>query len=177
MLGAERRRQVLDLVSKRGFVAMTDLTAAIDASESTLRRDLEYWHKKGRLLKTHGGAMCVGNGHGLPPLEDRRAAQLEEKRRIAKVAAARIADGDSVLLDGGTTTLEVARELVGRAVQIVTNSLPIAALFSSRREAELVLLGGFVYPRTEVALGPWTVRMMDDIHVQQAVLSAFPPFG
>lgn len=171
VLVAERRRQVLELVSKRGFIALTDLAREIDASESTLRRDLEYWHKKGRLLKTHGGAIGLGNGHALPPLEERTSAQLEEKRRIARAAAARIADGDSVLLDGGTTTLEVARELVGRSVQIVTNSLPIAALFSSRREAELVLLGGYVYPRTEVALGPWTVRMMEDIHVQQAVLS------
>ena len=87
------------------------------------------------------------------------------------MTAARIADGASVLLDGGTTTLEVARLLVGRSVQIVTNSLPIAMLFSSRHEADLVLLGGYIYPRTGVALGPWTVRMLEDIHVHQAILS------
>jgi DeoR/GlpR family transcriptional regulator of sugar metabolism len=76
-----------------------------------------------------------------------------------------------VLLDGGTTTLEVARLLVGKNVQVVTNSLPIAALFASRHEADLILLGGYIYPRTGVALGPWTVRMMEDLHVQQAILS------
>ena len=63
-------------------------------------------------------------------------------------------DGDAVLLDGGTTTLEVARLLVGRSLQIVTNSLPIANLFASSRETDLVMLGGYVYPRTGVALGP-----------------------
>src|SRR5262245_34355422 len=94
VLVEERRRQVLELVNKRGFVALTELTKAIDASESTLRRDIEHWHKKGLLRKTHGGAMCVGNGHGLPPLEDRSEAQIEEKRRIAAVAAARIHNGD-----------------------------------------------------------------------------------
>jgi hypothetical protein len=70
----------------------------------------------------------IGGGGTLPALEERSQAQQEEKRAIARVAAARICDGDSVLLDGGTTTLEVARLLVGRSVQIVTNSLPIAAV-------------------------------------------------
>jgi DeoR/GlpR family transcriptional regulator of sugar metabolism len=171
VLVEERRQRVLDLVRQRGFVALTDLAKAIQASESTLRRDVEYWHREGSLKKTHGGAVYLGNGPGLPALEERAASQPEEKRQVAQVAAARIHDGDSVLLDGGTTTLEVARLLVGRAVQVVTNSLPIASLFTSRHEADLVLLGGYVYPRTGVALGPWTVRMMEDIHVQQAILS------
>jgi DeoR/GlpR family transcriptional regulator of sugar metabolism len=94
-----------------------------------------------------------------------------EKRKIARVAASRIHNGDAVLLDGGTTTLEVARLLVGRPLQIVTNSLPIANLFASSPETDLVILGGYVYPRTGVALGPLTVRMMEDIHVQQTILS------
>ncbi|MFO0925630.1 MAG: DeoR/GlpR family DNA-binding transcription regulator [Gemmataceae bacterium] len=171
MLVEERRQRVLDLVSKRGFVALTDLASAIGVSESTIRRDIDYWHQQGVLRPTRGGAVFTGGGGSLPTLDERSAAQLEEKRAVAREAVAHIRDGDSVLLDGGTTTLEVARLLVGRSVQIVTNSLPIAALFASRHEADLVLLGGYIYPRTGVALGPWTVRMMEDIHVHQAVLS------
>jgi DeoR/GlpR family transcriptional regulator of sugar metabolism len=171
MLVEERRQRVLDLVSQRGYVALADLARAIQVSESTIRRDVGYWHREGAVRRTHGGAVYVGNGSGLPALEERTGSQLEEKRAVARAAVARIQDGDSVLLDGGTTTLEVARLLVGRAVQIVTNSLPIAAMFGSRHEADLVLLGGYVYPRTGVALGPWTVRMMDDVHVNQAILS------
>src|SRR5581483_2936655 len=68
------------------------------------------------------------------------------------------------------TTLEVARLLVGRSLQIVTNSLPIANLFASSRETDLVMLGGYVYPRTGVALGPLTMRMMEDIHVHQTIM-------
>jgi DeoR/GlpR family transcriptional regulator of sugar metabolism len=171
VLVEERRQRVLDLVRKRGYVALADLVEAIQTSESTVRRDVEYWHREGVLRKTHGGAVYLGGGHTLPPLEERAASQLEEKQLVARAAVARIRDGDSVLLDGGTTTLEVARLLVGRPVQIVTNSLPIASLFAGRNESDLVLLGGYVYPRTGVALGPWTVRMMEDIHVHQAVLS------
>jgi DeoR family fructose operon transcriptional repressor len=171
MLVEERRQRVLDLVSERGFVALTDLAQAIDVSESTLRRDLDFWHKQGLLRRTHGGAIFVGDAATLPALEERSASQLDEKRAIARAAAARIQDGDTILLDGGTTTLEVARLLVGRSVQIVTNSLPIAALFAASRETDLVILGGYVYPKTGVALGPLTVRMMDDVHVHQLIMS------
>ncbi len=171
MLVQERRQRVLDLVSRKGFVTLADLTKALKVSESTLRRDLDHWDKQGLLKRIHGGAMYTGDGSGLPALEERTTRQIAEKRAIGKVAAARIREGDAILLDGGTTTLEVARLLVGRSVQIVTNSLPIANLFASSHETDLVFLGGYVYPKTGVALGPSTVRMMEDIHVHQTILS------
>jgi DeoR/GlpR family transcriptional regulator of sugar metabolism len=171
VLVEERRKKVLDLVSQRGFIALDDLRQVIKVSESTLRRDLDYWDHQGKLKRTHGGAMYTGDGAALPALEERSASQLEEKRLIAQAAAARIRDGDAILLDGGTTTLEVARLLVGRSLQIVTNSLPIANLFASNRETDLVILGGYVYPKTGVALGPLAVRMMEDIHVHQTIMS------
>jgi DeoR/GlpR family transcriptional regulator of sugar metabolism len=171
VLVEERRQRVLELVSRRGFISLADLAHEVSMSESTIRRDLEFWDKQGKLKRTHGGAIFVGDGTVLPALEERTSSQMEEKQAIARAAAARIRDGDAILLDGGTTTLEVARLLVGRSLQIVTNSLPIANLFASSRETDLVMLGGYVYPKTGVALGPLTVRMMEDIHVHQAILS------
>jgi DeoR/GlpR family transcriptional regulator of sugar metabolism len=173
VLVEERRQKILDLVSDRGYISLGELAQALEASESTIRRDLDFWGQQGVLRRTHGGAMLRDdNNHALPALEERASRELEEKRAIAKVAAGRIRDGDAVLLDGGTTTLEVARLLVGRPLQVVTNSLPIANLFASSRETDLVILGGYVYPRTGVALGPLTVRMMEDLHVQQTIMSA-----
>jgi DeoR family fructose operon transcriptional repressor len=171
VLAEKRRQQVLELVTERGFTSLADLARVVQVSESTIRRDLEHWQKCGKLKRIHGGAMYTGDGVTLPPLEERSASQTGEKRKIARAAASRIRNGDAVLLDGGTTTLEVARLLVGRPLQIVTNSLPIANLFASSPETDLVMLGGYVYPRTGVALGPLTVRMMDDVHVQQTILS------
>lgn len=171
MLVEERRQRVLDLVSQKGVIALEDLARSIRVSQSTIRRDLNYWHEQGAIKRTHGGAIYLGDGSALPALEDRAGRQIEEKRAIARVAAARIQNGDAILLDGGTTTLEVARLLVGRPLQIVTNSLPIANLFASDRETDLVVLGGYVYPKTGVALGPMTIRAMEDTHVQQAILS------
>ncbi len=171
MLVEERRQRVLDLISSRGFVALADLAQSVQVSESTIRRDLDYWHQQGSVRRTHGGAIYVGDATVLPALEDRSSSQLEEKRLIAQTAVARIRDGDTVLLDGGTTTLEVARLLVGRSVQIVTNSLPIANLFASSRDTDLVFLGGYVYPKTGVALGPLTIRVLEDLHVRQLIMS------
>jgi len=171
MLVEERRQRVIDLVSERGYIALADLAKELQASESTVRRDLDYLDQQGFVKRTHGGAVFQGEGGTLPALEERSQRELDEKRQIAAAAAARIQDGDAILLDGGTTTLEVARLLVGRRLQIVTNSLPIANLFASSRETDLVILGGYVYPKTGVALGPLTVRMMDDVHVQQTILS------
>ncbi len=171
MVVEERRQRVLDLVAKRGFVSLADLVDEVAVSESTLRRDLDYWHHQGVLKRTHGGAIFVGDGTTLPALEERSARQLDEKRSIAQAAAERIHAGDAILLDGGTTTLEVARLLVDRPVHVVTNSLPIAHLLSSNRTTELVMLGGYVYPKTGVGLGPMTVKALDDIHVNQLVMS------
>ncbi len=171
MLVEERRQRVLDLITQRGFASLADLSGAVGVSDSTVRRDLEYWEQQGLIRRTHGGAAFVGDPTAFPALEERSASQLEEKRAIARAVAGRINEGDTVLLDGGTTTLEVARLLVGRSLQVVTNSLPIAQLFASRRETDLVILGGYVYPRTGVALGPLTVRMMEDLHVHQVIMS------
>ena len=171
MLVEDRRKQVLELVKERGFITLTDLAREVGVSESTARRDLDHWQGRGVLKRIHGGAMSAEDGQGLPALEARANTQVAEKRRVAQAAAARVRDGEAILLDGGTTTLKVARQLLGRSLQIVTNSLPIANLFASRREVDLVILGGYVYPRTGVALGPLTVRMMQEVHVHQTIMS------
>ncbi|MHC5542719.1 DeoR/GlpR family DNA-binding transcription regulator, partial [Singulisphaera rosea] len=81
-------------------------------------------------------------------------------------------DGDTVLLDGGTTTLEVARALIGRPLQVVTNSLPIAQLLASSASIDLIMIGGYLYPRTGVALGPLAIATMQGIRVRKSILGA-----
>ncbi len=171
MLAEDRRKQVLELVKGRGFITLTDLARELGVSESTARRDLDHWQGRGVLKRIHGGAMSAEDGQGLPALEARANTQVAEKRLIAQGAAGRVRDGEAVMLDGGTTTLELARLLVGRPLQVVTNSLPIANLFANSRETDLVMLGGYVYPSTGVALGPLTIQMMKGLHVQRAFLS------
>ena len=96
------------------------------------------------------------------PTSTNGASQWDKKRSRGEPST--VEDGETVLLDGGSTTYEVARLLVGRPLQIVTNSLPVANLFASDMQtSDLVLSGGYVYPRTGVALGPtptkcWPIR-------------------
>jgi DeoR/GlpR family transcriptional regulator of sugar metabolism len=174
MLVEERRQKLRDLISTHGFASLQDLARKIDVSESTIRRDLEHLHQMGYLRRTHGGAVWNQDGAPLPPLEERTGRQLEEKRWIGELASSLIQNGDTVLLDGGTTTLEVAREILGtgKRVQVVTNSLPIAQMFAANPGSDLVVLGGYVYPRTGVALGSSTMRMLEDLHAHVAILSA-----
>lgn len=172
MLAETRRRLLLDLIARQGFATLDELVKALAVSESTVRRDLEALDLGGRVKRTHGGAVYAGEERGLPAFEDRAATATAEKQAIGRQAAALLDDGDTVLLDGGTTTLEVARALLGRPMQVVTNSLPIAQLLAASTPIDLILIGGYVYPRTGVALGPMAIAAMRGIRVTKAILGA-----
>ena len=171
MIAEERRQKLADFVRAKGFAPLPELVEQMGVSESTVRRDLDYLHDSGILRRTHGGAIASGGGAGLSAFDERSQQQSIEKRSIGRTMADLIKDGETVLLDGGTTTLEVARHLVGRSLQVVTNSLPIAQLFASSRDVDLVLIGGYLYPKTGVALGVLAQDAMRNLHVQRTVLS------
>jgi DeoR/GlpR family transcriptional regulator of sugar metabolism len=172
MLAEARRQKLLELITRRGFATLDELVRSSGVSESTVRRDLESLDLSGSIKRTHGGAVCSGDVRAMPALDDRLTSAVNEKRAIGQAMAGLIADGDTVLLDGGTTTLEVARALAGRPVQVVTNSLPIAQLMTASKETDLILIGGFVYPRTGVAMGPLAIASMQGIRVRKAILGA-----
>jgi DeoR/GlpR family transcriptional regulator of sugar metabolism len=172
MLAEPRRRHLLDLIARRGFATLEELVKAIGVSESTVRRDLEALDHAGSIRRTHGGAVFKGEARAIESLDERAATAHDEKVAIGRAAAEFLEDGDTVLLDGGTTTLEVARALMGRPVQVVTNSLPIANLLASSVENDLVLIGGYILPRTGVATGPLAVAAMQDIRVHKTIMGA-----
>ncbi len=171
MLAEERRSRLLELVRLQGFASLPDLAGKLNVSESTVRRDLDYLEESGSAQRTHGGVLYTGPSPKVPHFDDRQAMNWEKKRLIAHRASSLIEDGDTVLLDGGSTTYELARELVGRSLQIVTNSLPVASLFTSSDRSDLVFVGGYVHARTGVTLGPYANEMLRDLNVRRAVLS------
>jgi DeoR/GlpR family transcriptional regulator of sugar metabolism len=149
-----------------------ELVRELGVSESTVRRDLDALEEQGAAKRTHGGVLYAGGMPRLAEFDERQPAHWAAKRAIAARAAEVISDGETVLLDGGTTTYEVARLLVGRSLQVVTNSLPVANLFASESRSDLVLLGGYVSPRTGVCLGPYANELLGRLHVTTTVLSA-----
>jgi len=167
----ERRSRLLELVRSKGFASLPELAEVLRVSESTIRRDLDQLESSGTARRTHGGVFYAGSSPALPHFDEHQPAQWGKKRQIAHRTVELIQNGDSLLLDGGSTTYEVARLLVGRPLQIVTNSLPVANLFASDANSDLVLLGGYVYPRTGVSLGPHTNEMLARLNVRKTILS------
>lgn len=169
-LTEDRRNRLTELVRVRGFASLPDLANELAVSESTVRRDLDYLEEIGVAQRTHGGVFYTGPSPKLVHFDQRQSLNWDRKRRIAAAAARLIEDNDTILLDGGSTTYELAQLLVGRPLQVVTNSLPVANLFTSS-DADLVLLGGYVHSRTGVSLGPYANQMLAGLNVRRAVLS------
>jgi DeoR family fructose operon transcriptional repressor len=167
----DRRDTILNLVRVRGFASLPDLAEELRVSESTIRRDLDHLEEAGQAKRTHGGVLYTGPTPKLPYFEDRQTSEWDKKKAVAEVTAGLIQDGDTLLLGGGSTVYELAQLLVGRTLQIVTNSLPVANLFASHSDTDLVFLGGYIYPRTGVALGPYTNDMLERLSVRRTIVS------
>ena len=168
----QRRDQLLELVRQKGFASLPELAAVLEVSESTVRRDVDLLEEQGSAKRTHGGVFYTGGKPHLPHFVDRQASQWESKKLIGQSAAELVEDGDTLLLDGGSTTYEVAQRLVGRPIQVVTNSLPVANLFLSSPSTDLVMLGGYIHNRTGVAMGQYANEMLARLNVRRTILSA-----
>jgi DeoR family fructose operon transcriptional repressor len=171
MLAQERRNQLLELVRVRGFASLPELAETLKVSESTVRRDAEFLEDHGSASRIHGGVLYTGTSPKLPHFDARQANRWQEKRAIAQLAVTLVDDGDAVLLDGGSTTYEVARLLVGRPLHVVTTSLPVANLFAADANSDLVMVGGNMCPRTGVAQGPFADGMLATLRVRKTILS------
>ena len=166
-----RRQRLRELLQSRGFASLGELGESLQVSESTIRRDLEQLEREGQARRTHGGAFWTGEPDTMQVFQTRRDDRWPAKAAIARAAAAMVEDHDTILLDGGSTTYEVARQLVHRPLQVVTNSLPVAHLLSASESIDLVMIGGCVRGRTAVTIGPMAEAMLSSINVGKAFLS------
>ena len=141
----ERQIKILERIEENRKVTVAELCVTFGVSSATIRNDLRDLEASGRIIRTHGGAM-VKSKTGLEPNSNERGVEaLPEKRRIAEAALRLVDDGDTVVLDTGTTTLELAR-LLGRKrdITVVTNDLAIALLLEESESVKVVFLGGVV---------------------------------
>jgi DeoR/GlpR family transcriptional regulator of sugar metabolism len=166
-----RRDRLREIVQSRGFASLGELAESLEVSESTIRRDLEQLEQAGDARRTHGGVFWTGKPDTMRVFETRQDSQWPSKAAIGRLAAELIEDHETILLDGGSTTYEIARHLVGRPLQVVTNSLPVAHLLSSSESIDLVMIGGCVRGRRAVAIGPMTDAMLQTINVGKVFLS------
>ena len=170
MKQAERQLQILEVLTKKDFVSIDELCSRLLTSPASVRRDLIELEQGGSLRRVHGGAISRQVRDEALDYQRLSASCQEEKRRIAQAAASQIQDGETVILAGGSTVAEVARCLFDRPLQIVTNSIPVAQVFWSCRQAEVTLTGGYLYPRLGIQLGPICERMVHTINADVAIL-------
>ena len=163
MRQAQRIHKVQELFAREEFVNFEDLCEKFSASKSSIRRDLIELEAKGVLRRVHGGAISLQvRDEGLD-FNRLSVSYHDEKARIGRMAASLVQDRETVILGGGSSVVEVARNLTERPIQVVTNSVPVAQVFWESKQVEVTLTGGYVYPRLGVQLGPICERMLHSV--------------
>ncbi|WP_334073504.1 MULTISPECIES: DeoR/GlpR family DNA-binding transcription regulator [Paenibacillus] len=168
----DRRTTILGQLDKEGKVHVHMLAKQLKVSTETVRRDLERLEKEGHLRKVYGGAVQMRAEQTEPPFLKRSLMQQREKREIGALAAALIKDGETVLLDNGTTTLEIMRAIKDRAqVTVITNSVPILNCALNEFRGRILFAGGEIDPRVQAATGPVVHRILDEFKANKAFIS------
>ena len=169
-----RRRKILTIATRNGFVRQAEIAAELDVSTETVRRDLAALQKVGELTRIHGGAVVGGRASLVEPArEERSSASTAQKEQIATVAVSLLDPDDIVFIDVGTTAEAVARALpMTFRGAVVTSSLPVALIVGAREDLELHLLGGRVRPRELTTYGAETVAHIRSFNATVAFLGA-----
>ncbi|MEX0685538.1 MAG: transcriptional repressor AgaR [Balneolales bacterium] len=159
---AERRNHALKALRAKGQVSVGDLSKALEVSEVTIRKDLEYLEKNNLLIRTHGGAMQKGYLIYDQHIEEKGKLYTDEKSSIGKAAANLIEDGDSIIMDAGSTMVQVARHINSRNLTILTSGINVAMELQRLVDVELIMLGGMVRSTSACVVGPYAEQMVQE---------------
>lgn len=152
MLTEQRKRHILDILAREGRVIAKSMSLDLGLSEDTIRRDLRELAAEGLLLRVHGGALPASPT--VASLDRRRHMAADAKQRLGKAAASLIEPGMTVIIDGGTTHLELVRNLgAGLKCTIITHSPPIAAVLEHHEAVEVIVIGGRLFRHSMVTVG------------------------
>ncbi|MGM0157477.1 DeoR family transcriptional regulator, fructose operon transcriptional repressor [Enterococcus sp. AZ191] len=169
MLTEERRQKILHLLDQHKIVKSQDLVNLLNASESTIRRDLKDLENDGLLERIHGGAK-KGQLLGFEQaMSEKTLKNVHEKHKIAQIAAELINDEDVIYLDAGSTTLEMIPYLQGKKITIVTNSVKHAASLVDL-QLPTIILGGMIKLSTNAVLGSSVIEQLKDFHFNKAFM-------
>ncbi len=174
---ATTNKQRIDLMEnflrEHRYADLNTLALAFDASLSTVRRALNELEARGLIRRHHGGASWIaGEEQGGYDFITQDNRQSDAKHAMAQYVNEQVQPGMTVMLDGGTSTYAVARLLVGKRIIVITNSLPIAALYNEVSTAETILTGGTIYHRLGVLYGPSCEAHLAEMHADLSILGA-----
>lgn len=173
MLPAERRNYLLKVLQDTGKIEIESFAAELNVSPMTIRRDLTLLEEQGMAHRTHGGAVLHDGLLGEIPYNTKEISNRTEKRRIGLEAASLIKDGEVILLDAGTTTIEVARALKDiQNLTVITNDLKIALELSESSEVKVFCLGGQVQNGLGAIYGSTAQDFLTNIRVNTCFLAS-----
>lgn len=168
-----RQKQICELIARRGECSIEELVEQLGVSGMTVRRDLQTLADQRKVIRTHGGAALAERVSFEFEFLNRLREHQAAKEAIAAVAAAQVKDGESVMLDSGTTTLELAKCLRGKQnLTIITSSLPIAAQLQYEQQIEVLLLGGRLRASSPDLAGALTEANLETLRADVAFLGA-----
>jgi DeoR/GlpR family transcriptional regulator of sugar metabolism len=169
MLTAERRQEILTRLQRDGKVVASQLVVELGVSEDTVRRDLRELAAGGLVQRVHGGALPPTTA--TPSFAQRLRVSREAKAHLAEAALPLLESAEVIVLDGGTTSLELARRLPAhRDCTVLTNSPPVAAALADHPAAEVVLIGGRLLKDAQVAIGPEAIAVLRRVRADACVL-------
>jgi DeoR/GlpR family transcriptional regulator of sugar metabolism len=169
MLSVERKDHILDYLKNNEFARLNDLAKELNTSESTVRRDLEYLQKRGLLERIHGGVRNLSGKEeagNLTFFGEQINFNKEEKSKIADAAANLVKNGETIIIDVGTTAYYFAERLKNRDIQVVTNSLPVVNLLSDSK-VDLIVVGGNLNSKVGIFLSAMTEEIFNKIHADK----------
>ncbi|MCU1491450.1 MAG: DeoR family transcriptional regulator, partial [Acidimicrobiaceae bacterium] len=174
MIAERRRREILSRIEQSGYIEARKLAADLGVDVSTIRRDLDALARAGTVQRTHGGALPVGGVHSLDvPYEAKKLERLAEKRAIGRHAASLVSDGQSVVLDSGSTTYALAQALRDRrGLTVATNDLRIAHYLAAAGGVKLLVTGGQLIDSVFTLVGSSTHDFLSGLHLDWAFLGA-----
>lgn len=168
-----RHSRIMELLTSQGEAQVAELASSLAVSDMTIRRDLDALALAGKVIRTHGGAALNGRVVFDFQFMQRTQEHEEAKRQIAETAAGLVQDGQSVLLDSGTTTLAVAHALkTKKRLTVITTSLPIASELQSCEQIDLILLGGALRREAPDLIGPITENNLEQLKADVAFIGA-----
>lgn len=169
----ERRSEILRLLAEDGAVTVDQLCERFGVSAVTVRADLSALERRGSLRRVHGGALPPERAQVVVGINERMAVNVEAKRRIGALAARLVEDGDSLVVDSGSTAMEFVRALSGKSrVTVVTHDISIATYAElNLPESRVVVLGGMLRMDHGYCAGPLTLSMIANLYVDKAFLA------
>jgi DeoR family transcriptional regulator of aga operon len=169
----ERRRRIVEALQTQARVTVGELAGRFGVSAVTIRADLGALRQAGALVRAHGGAVPVGDGDSDLPITVKKSLRHAEKLRIGERAARMIGPDETIILDSGTTTAEIARILRRLAIPgltVVTNALNVAVELAHAPRVRVMMLGGVLRPPSRSFVGPDAERALTEIHADRLFL-------